>query len=161
MTCLKFKGGTEELSHTSTSKTRWWWRQDLNPVQTSFIQFKRSPAFSFALPPNLSWVDTQQMHYGQEAARGACTQDSRCRNSTSSWKGKLEFSISLSKIKNYYFLNNKKSVLSGRLNAVKHMSLNVAKLGQDPAAGQPICYQPHENKVKHTSQTILCTINKN
>lgn len=101
------------------------------------------------------------MHYGQEAAHGACIHDSRGRNSASSQKGKLECSIQLSQIENYYFLNNKKSALSGPLNEVKHGSLNVAKLGQHSASGLPICYQPHENKLKHTSQTIVCTINNN
>lgn len=70
-------------------------------------------------------VDTHPLHHGQESAHKVAHTVVTCRfRHSSSWQGRLESSIWLSKRNKYYFINNK-SVLFGPLNQSRRIKLNI------------------------------------
>ena len=111
----------QEAAHRKdlVTKTR------LEPIPDCFpFNSKGLQRFLFSVSTS-TMVDTHPLHYGQEAAhRAAHTVTSRVRNSFSSRKGRLEFSIWLSKRNKYYFINNK-SVLFGPLDQSRRIKLNM------------------------------------
>lgn len=80
--------GRVSLSESQPCKKKKWWRQGLNPVQTPFHSIQKVSAFSLALCLHLPWWTP-------------------LGNSSSSWEGKLEFSLAPPKRDHHYFINNK------------------------------------------------------
>lgn len=161
MTCLKFKGGKKELSHTNTSKNKLVMKRRLEP-SPDFFSFNSKGFCRFLLlyfPVYHEWTHSKCITVRGQL-REPALKIPGVETPPPQEKASQSFLFSFPKIQNYYFLNNKKSALSGPLTEVQHTSLKAAMLGQHSAPGQTICYQPHENKVKHPSQTILGTINK-
>lgn len=95
----------------------------MNPVQISFysIQKVSSIFICFISPSNVGRNPSKALWSG--GSTWSYTYSSRCRNSISFWNGKLQFPLQLSKIDNYYFLNNKSQHFFGFLDQSRRIKL--------------------------------------